>query len=233
MPEEVAEQLETKRFISNPESRRLMDEAKSIFSEQKKLHPYLSGISFFGSRTKGMEGESSDLDLIVFINEDNNVGPHISEKSIKDIFTNGINSKVDIKVFDISERETQRSVESFIRFIYPYKDLSSAASLTNIYFFSLCARFFLAVGNDVYKNRQFILDQFKASPNGEACFQILMQGLEAFERDRDRPERMQAPDYSGYPKSIRQAEQYFHTEALGGKRKSVLQKFVNIFKKTS
>lgn len=59
--------LEQERFVVYPDSMKGMKSLKSEFGILKQDYPYLSGLGFFGSRTKGKEHEGSDLMYLYFI----------------------------------------------------------------------------------------------------------------------------------------------------------------------
>lgn len=66
MPEATDKQLEKRRFVISPESVEMLKKTREAFSRLKQNYLFLSGLGFFGSRTKGREREDSDIDVVIF-----------------------------------------------------------------------------------------------------------------------------------------------------------------------
>jgi len=69
----------------------------------------------------------------------------------------------------------------------------------------LLSRFFIGTGNDLYANRQYILDQLAKRPDGKRLFRILMTKLAEFEKFKSRNNT----PFRSYPQTIDQAKKYF------------------------
>jgi len=74
---------------------------------------------------------------------------------------------------------------------------------------SLYYRFFLAVGDEVYANRKYILDKLAQMPNGDKYFQILMRSLAWFERGKKDPSDNTPTSFKELPQTIKEARSYF------------------------
>lgn len=74
---------------------------------------------------------------------------------------------------------------------------------------SLASRFFLVIGEDVYRSRKFILDSLAETEDGEKYFTLLMNFLQYTEREKATEKRPNTPSYEGYPKNIKEARSYF------------------------
>ncbi len=219
MKETLPASLEKKRFIIHPESLKAMKGVRDSFAELKKKYPYLSGLSFFGSRTKGTESEGSDFDLIVFYNSDKmrssekvDSHGHILNSLIRKSFL----SDIDMDKVDISRKETMNEIDYFIK--VADRALQGAYNPRHLLFWSrpLVTRFYLAIGDGLYENRRLILDKFKSMGHeGDKYFAMLMDVLGASERNNDREGKEYVPRYDRYPKFITEAEKYFTVKSSG------------------
>ncbi|MEX2007448.1 MAG: nucleotidyltransferase domain-containing protein [Candidatus Levyibacteriota bacterium] len=227
----VGLKLEQKRFVVNPESLGGMEKIKSTFNELKEEFPWLSGLGFFGSRTKGMESEGSDYDICVFYNmnrmpEEKQVllGGTEDWDRIRERIEKGLGVKLDSRFsrlagglhINISKGATNNRVENFIKAAEPFvnrkvdkTELMHAIGIPSTQ--DLYSQFFLAVGDEVYESRKYILDQLRDHENGEEYFKMLMDALGWFERGLDQPSKPHIP-YRRYPQTIEQAEKYFLTK---------------------
>ena len=216
MPESMDQQLEQKRFVINPESMAGMKRLRSTFAELKEEYPWLSGLGFFGSRTKGIGHDESDLDVCIFFNSDKmDTAWYFGDwATIAGKLQEGLGIKLDKKLkhpmqgqyVDISTRSTEEQIKSFIKGV----DENWFAPIGNLFF-----RFFLTVGDEVYLNREYVLDHFESIPEGNKYFRVLMKDMSRFERGNsaDKPS---TPNYKRYPKNIKQARKYFITKSVDG-----------------
>ena|SRR3989338_1351423 len=234
--------LQSHRFQISEQSMSLLKTLRNELPVVNKEFKVIEGLGFFGSRTKGLEKENdqnqpekleSDVDLCVFYDGslfgyDNssltfhqsnlNRARHQFEAQLQDKFKERIksyfNNKIDqegesIFVVDISKDATLRALDEF------YKSVSLNETQNSEENHKLLARFFLGVGEELYKNRKFILDQFKKREDGDRLIQILMQRLGKFERTPDyipNKSNRQIVPFEGYPKTIEEAENFFLTK---------------------
>lgn len=206
--------LEVKRFVINPESRLILGKARSAFEQTKAQYPVMSGVGFFGSRTKGMESKESDYDLVFFYNSEkakNESGLWMAEATfLSRMFFPA--DKYDILRVDIGEERTGEALQSFVAL----ELLKSGALLgrrgmhmvgdTSL---ELMSRFFLAVGDEIYQSRLELIRKFEAIDGGEGYFAGLMRRLANFERDNNRSEEISVPMYQRYPQTTSEAKEYF------------------------
>lgn len=215
--------LETHRFNIKSESKNLIDSVKASFEEYKIQEPSLVGITFFGSRTLSKENTGSDIDFCVHF--DSSVyKPEDRSKKRKELlyyFENVAKQKGVTGIpfiVDGSQEMTDRLIKSFKgdvvkntnSFNHPYKIDKRGVGVLN---WGLVSRFFLGIGDGLYKSRQYILERLQSDPNGEKYFQVLMQFLQFCERTvktEKRPEGL--PKYRNFPKSIAEAKEYFLTQ---------------------
>lgn len=116
-----------------------------------------------------------------------------------------------IAIVDISQEATDAVLSIFIdEILRPFFDHDRPSENT----IKLLSRFFLCVGDEVYRNRKYILDKLEKHERGEGCFKGLMAYLRAFERTRDVSEKKRKVKitYAHYPQSIAEAREYFITK---------------------
>lgn len=226
MAEDNISQLEQKRFVINSESMQGLKDMRHVFTQLQQQYPWLSGLGFFGSRTKGQERSNSDFDTVVFYNSDriHNI-PDGTPAQWADIFAilRGNNRNLDSHLLNSNELRVNISQERTDHQLEMFKEVT--ASLLNQEVDddtlidkvnvppteNLVLRFFMAVGDEVYQSRRYILEKLKADPNGEKYFQVLIKYLAWFERESKDPVRP-AISYKRYPQSIEEAEQFFLTK---------------------
>lgn len=235
MLESTDTQLEKKRFVISPESIAGMKRLRGCFLELKQQYPFLSGLGFFGSRTKGKENEKSDFDICIFYDSSKIHLPTQKRREdwdqIKTKLGKQINTHLDWNllnepptvIIDINPEITRNDFELFIQSATPFinRDVNSLGRfellinrIGSISIHQLYLRFILAVGDEVYSNRRYILEQFKTTPNGDKYFQIFMKLLALHERGTEV--RYSVPTYTHYPQTIEQAEKYFLTKSAHG-----------------
>jgi len=120
--------------------------------------------------------------------------------------------KKSILTVDISEEATDRLLHDF----YYYANIYESSHEIPLDVIKLISRFFLGVGDSIYKNRKYILDQLSQKNSGEFYFKKLMQCLSSFERPidgkrSDKPDK-KAPPYTHYPQTIEEGRKYFLTK---------------------
>jgi Polymerase beta, Nucleotidyltransferase len=213
--------LEEKRFIINSESRAVLKNLRESFNKIQQKNPHLSGLGFFGSRTKGAERENSDYDLIVFYDSSKNLLLGADDFAMKFMNAGFVSNlfkgedKPDIVQCDITAKENKRRVRNFINEVHKHvRQDGFCEKGWDRDLFPLQAQFYLAVGDDVYKSRKLILEEFKSVPNGDKYFQTFMKSLAYIERKATRPQHVELghidlPMYERFPKNIREAEKYF------------------------
>lgn len=72
---------------------------------------------------------------------------------------------------------------------------------------ALVWQFLLTIGDEVYKNREYILNFLEKQPNGEEIFNYLMNYLHYFERLAST--KRTPIFFDKYPKTIKEAKNYF------------------------
>lgn len=122
---------------------------------------------------------------------------------------------------DLSQKVTDKTLQDFAHEIFSLQrehriNFDDPEAFVRIDHFSrsgfdLCSRFFLAVGSDVYKNRQYILDTLEKTPRGREVFKAIMCFLQRLERTRSVPGKPPLTPYPHYPKTIEEARRYFLT----------------------
>ena len=245
MPEAVANQLEQKRFVITPESLNAMKRVRDALPGLQEQYPFLSGVSFFGSRTKGIEHEGSDLDLRIFYDTSKSKDltstfgglsqavPHVKKDSkyelagkISAIAGLNLDTSHDGWAVDISKERTDKYIEMFTEI--SSEGIGGEGATDDLIDHirstppgqNLLGQFFLAIGDGVYANRAYILDQFSQVPHGEEYFQILMECLARMERASNH--KYLTPRYEGLPKTINEARKYFLTKSNLSEEQSAL-----------
>lgn len=215
--------LEVNRFVVNPQSIEGMKKLRATFQGLKQKYPYLSGLGFFGSRTKGTEHEGSDYDVCVFYNSDRindlRLGTRDQWRDIRNTLIQNLGAQIDHRIEDpsagvrinISKVKTKSEIEELLNAAKPLlnKEIDEDTLLKNVGIppiQNLYSRFFLCTGDEVYENRKSIFDQLKTDPNGDKYFSMLMKAMAWFERGNDKA---QTPRYNRYPQTIDEAEKYF------------------------
>lgn len=213
--------LEQKRFPLTERSLVIMKKAKEVFAELKVEFPYLSGVGFFGSRARGLERPDSDMDACIFYDAnqlliDTNIDSEMVR--IKDRFSEVMGVPLGQHTGwkkNLSQEKTDIDIYNFFKFAKMVGNRNRVEAIAVLERIpetqNLFSRFFLGVGDKVYDNRQYILDQFSEVPEGDKYFELLMGSLASFERD-NRPNRSDVPLYTRYPKTIADAREYFLTQ---------------------
>lgn len=223
MVEDAVRRLETKRFHINSKSRDRINEINNELEKARQKRPWLSGVSFFGSRTKGVEGDSSDMDICLFVNSHKMPGDK-RNKHVAAVyrFFSRNNTQVDC-VVDISSSRTKYVVNTFLsRLLYvSFKcasgresESNKADSLLEKSGYELRSRFHLACGSEVYENRGLILSLFEMHLLNNLGFEFVMKYLAWFERGSSQ--KIDVPEYMRYPKTIAEAREYFNIKKPGG-----------------
>ncbi len=209
-PEEINPELEQKRFAINPESLEMLKKLRKEFDSQRQRFPFLGGLGFFGSRTKGVEGRDSDLDVFMFYNYNiiktaksptDDVWREYKEaqKIIKESVSG---ADVNLVSVDLSHSSTNRELKDFVDDVnQDSESLKKPGS-----HLPLLSRFSLSVGKEVYRNREYILGVFEKLPNANEYLRWLMFQLRLWERGH------QQSLYRGYPRTIEEAKKYFLTK---------------------
>ena len=214
MPEAASSRLETHRFVINPESLGAMKRVRDALPVLQGEFPYLKGVGFFGSRTKGMENQDSkisDLELCLFFDDTDYQGSSAynnlmsAQSTIREI--TGL--EIDPFLVNISRANTDSNIDMFSKIANYALSHGNSHLGFSLPVCDLMFQFSLAVGDDVYKNRAYILNKFKTLPQGEEYFQLLMDALTRTERSFIK---YPIPDYEHMPKTIAEAEKYFLTK---------------------
>lgn len=220
--------LETHRFRIEPVDRELLNRVKGALGQVREQYPQIKGVAFYGSRTKGRAKPNSDLDMFIFYDGSELANPYAQSDPLnidpekykkfneydstvgkKAVLFNARKSfylavsdstghaEVELSPFDvdISKEATDELLEHYI----DHPEYGGDPGRV------MAARFLLGVGDDLYKNRKYILDQLENNPRGEEVFKIIMANLSNFER------RDEEGAYKRYPTSIEQAREFFQT----------------------
>jgi hypothetical protein len=218
MSEISGSQGESERFKPTQESLEKMKQMREVLPSLQEQFPYVSGLGFYGSRTKGLEGPNSDADVIMFFNREKLTDPTDEDYGFRDVryaLSDAAGITIDEKDFavDISESGTLNDIKTFIKNVdYDVADPKLAPDQINLRLIKtpttrkLFGRFFLATGSDIYQNRQYVLERFKEIPNGDVYFHRLMQCMAEFESDTRKD-----AEIARYPTTIAEAEKYFRT----------------------
>jgi predicted nucleotidyltransferase len=147
------------RFPVTPESMQIMQKAKLAISELTNSHPYLSGIGFFGSRTKGREKPESDLDVIIFYDSSKIDASRNKDEELLEI-KNNLSETLGVELGshvgwekDISLIKTDIDIYNYINFSSSLSSMSREDAVKIIEKMpeaqNLFSRFFLATGEGV------------------------------------------------------------------------------------
>jgi predicted nucleotidyltransferase len=239
--------LELHRFIITPESREMLNGIREQLPRIQEESPWVEGVGFFGSRTRGQENESSDLDVIVFYNSDFDSTNVVHERDVESL-TDSVGATVNLHPFeddhvknvpfryDISSTNLRNDIVKLEEAIQIVKDDGNdILSLTPRQVLdraedhgsdlgNLDYLFMLAVGDDVYKARKFVLDQLAQTPDGDTAIAFISNILNYKERDRARKKRPDTPDYDNYPTTIEAARKYYRTKAYSEEEFPTLSK---------
>lgn len=212
--------LEEKRFVITPESIGVLKDARASLEQLQKGHPYLVGIGFFGSRIRGQERLSSDLDACIFYDA-NKMSPDKDYRPEFDEIREAISISTGVSlgehtgwIKDIGDDTTDFSIQDYVKYAKQAifvggteeditERLGRIPQTQNLY-----SRFFLGIGKGLYENRAYILDEFSQMSNGDKYFQLLMACLGSFERD-NRVQGSDIPAYPRLPQTIAEARDYF------------------------
>lgn len=225
----VASELETHRFRPKPEDRVVLDKARNAFEAVQVKYPQIKGLAFYGSRTKGLSGRFSDLDVYIFYDgselknpydegfHPNNLEPEKMKKWYE--YDQTVGKKA---VLDNTRKMIQDAIEDPNN-EYPghpgihafNADISQEATddlirqlveePTDVYdpHQRIVSRFYLGIGDGLYQGRKYILDRLESVPKGEDIFKLLMEVLQNVERKAGQEH------FKGYPQSIAEARKYF------------------------
>lgn len=195
--------MNEKRFSISTESLKRFKSLRDSFEALQKKYTYLSGLGFFGSRTKGAETEISDYDVCFFYNSVRitqiGMGTRDEWEEIITQLQSLLDTTFDHRIhfnsaglrINISYENTIHSLEMFIEEV---DDLSKIISEETLIFDAinplltqdLCARFFLGIGDELYENRKLILDYLQSLKHGETYLRLLMAELAYFEQFNKR-----------------------------------------------
>ena len=193
--------LDSYTFTPIPESRAAIGNLEVAFQELKQKYPYLSGFGVFGSRAKGTEHPQSDYDICIFYDSDKITGLQSGNKDQwqQIILTVGqaLGAPLDHRILDksegfrvdISKTQTDKHFEMFIEAASPFinQDFNDTV-LNNVGIpptQDLYSRFFMVFGDEVHKNKEYILKKLTKIPDGDKYLQILMKSLEWFEKGKE------------------------------------------------
>lgn len=201
------------------------DQIKRNFESLKIDYPYLAGIGFFGSVSKGKDTGNSDLDICIFYNSENvgNCYENAAEWSqILARLHEGISHPFDHRLLlrsgglriNISYARTLSDLTFF-------HDMCSSLIKCNLSdqdivdelekipaTQNLCSRFFLCIGDELYQNRKMIIATFRDLFDGKRAFRLLMKCINSFENFDKHKNSYDQRDYL-FPVSIEEAEKYF------------------------
>ncbi len=219
MSENLDHILEHKRFAPTPESLSAMKNIRDMLEGIQKNIPGIRGIGFMGSRTKGQEKADSDLDIVVFYdwNIVFNTKKYINKEVIRDSFPVDIPLDVEhygaLHLVEIGKGSLDSEISDLVATANEIAEGENipVEQIPTLPFRSpLSNLFMLAVGDQVYKARRYVLEQLQSKPYGEKYLQLLMKQLSKDEREGTR--KRISPQYPNYPKTFEDAEKFFITE---------------------
>lgn len=209
-----------RRLAIEGENLSLLLSIKAAFPGVQEQFPFVKGLGFFGSRTKGTSrdgssGAPSDIDLCVFFNR--------SEEPVnpRDSLLDGENKITYAKAVAwdkthgfIAVRNRLEEVNTDIEFDFHEIDISEVATDELLERYTngidgrdedMPVRFLMGIGDGLFENRRYILEKLKELPGdrGEEVFRRIIQKLRDFE-DRE--------DETPYPETIAEAMDYFQNE---------------------
>ncbi len=148
---------------------------------------------FMRSIRSKISTQMADLALPIDVIETEDSLPHNSSGKDKTVI-----------IIDISQKATDKDINDFIATIaYAPETIDDTR-------WRLVSRFFLSAGAGLYKNRKYILDKLKDTPQGDLYFQKIMHYLEMIERTRKTEKRDPLPAFQNLPKNIEEARTYFN-----------------------
>jgi len=227
---ESEKEIETKRFKPTPESLSLMKDMRRMLVEAQQKNPSIRGLGFYGSRTLGVEKETSDIDVIIFRDSDIEERIHANTntdiKKIKKIFP--VQSRIDshfegpefvpvpltkiVFNLDIAKDKLDDYLQSFLRLVDNltdhFKKPINDISMLNTD--KLNWLFFLSIGDPVYRAREYVFDKLSELQNGNKYFKVMMQLLSY--REREIIDKRKLPVYANYPSTVEEARNYFTTK---------------------
>lgn len=230
--------LERRRNYIQPESMQRLKAVRSQLPEIQRQYPYVRGVGFFGSRTRGLEKPESDLDLFYYVNETPDslqddlaaITQHLQSvtDSVQieakrrrgyfklDLRKENLDGKFDELVSTVDVIASSQNIPvGELQLITPQSELETDEEFNerqkNTPRLPLSDLFLLAIGDDVYKARQYVFDKFKTIPDGNDYLNVLMQHRFGSEREltQYKNKDITVPSYTDYPKTVEQAEQFF------------------------
>jgi len=215
-----------KRFTIHPESLERFKSLRERFTLLQNKYPYVSGLGFFGSRTKGTETDTSDFDICIFYNSERitttELGTPAEWSVIIDELQATLDTAIDHRIhspsdglrIDISTAHTISTLEMFIEAVENASSLTTdettiLESIDTPAVRDLCARFFLAVGDELYANRILVLDHLQALPDGDKYLRLLMKSLANFEQFNKKDPAQTTNRTESYPTTFEEVRAKF------------------------
>ncbi len=236
--------LERRRYNISPESMRMYREIIEVFYEFRKLHPELCGLSLWGSRIKGLENRESDTDVLFFTDGTPDNLEEVLAKATE-LMQEKVDSFIQTKrnrghfKLDIREENLDRKFESLINKIDTMAeergvevaelqndavrregedDKSYFGRMRDSLVLPLNPLFDPIIGTpDVYRTREYVLQQFEDLPDGNDYFRVFMQGKAVSERELSQVRAMEhgipvvIPPYPQYPKTVETGRKFYRT----------------------
>lgn len=217
--------LETQRFVTTPESMKIMKGVVGNLPYAREANPAVQGVGFMGSRTKGLERPDSDLDLLVFydrsidyIGTDDldrlTIGTGVRPDSTNDgelMFSFGVNIaqkvlkeevvELDKAVSIIAREDLASSTTAELFPILHQRDIRSFRNVVSL--------FHLAAGKPVYRARRYVFDQLEQYETADQIMSLVGDLLNYDERELAREKHPATPLYQDFPQTLPAARNYF------------------------
>jgi predicted nucleotidyltransferase len=221
--------LSDQRFIFSPETESILAVLDDVLAEARQTNPAIQGLVVLGSRTRGQERNSSDLDVAIVYDKE------ICDVRLQDedAVTESINSRLPSPIpRGLSPAAIDISTSGFGLQTHLLEDvLASLPNAANILDWDLTNKgllegllthgpysqifglFHYAIGEPVLRARHHLLDILSKHENGERLFRITMGHLQNAERYLAREKFPDTPLYQHFPETIDAARDFFDTTA--------------------
>ena len=185
-----------------------------MFLENKEMFPEIEGITFFGSRTISKEKPESDLDLNFFYDSSNQENEfdvmdlkRRLEEFLKANKIENVGAPEISTINDLSESDTLRGLY-VISFNLEFHN-ENPDSLPTFEEQRIISRFFLGIGTELYKNRNFIFDTLEKMPNGDEIWKSIISLISCVERSKKIHTKYDVPAFLHYPETVAEARKFF------------------------
>ena len=211
--ETASPRLVTKRFLlsDNPELKRLIKDFHRVTEELKEKHPEIVSFGFFGSLTKGYAMELSDIDIYVFIDEEEweeRGYPTLDQEKIEYRFEYKIQLRQE---FSAALGVTEDRVKDLMLKVLNKKEIYDTCIVGDA--FENWPLFLLNTSRDIEEYRKIVLDILQRNEelepgSGERPWKWLIHKLFEFE-NQGLEANLQEERRKLYPRTLAEARKKF------------------------